>query len=261
MMRYSECSSKNPTAQKLFSLMEKKQTNLAVAADVTTAEELFQLADAVGPEICILKTHIDILYNYDHSMPQKLRNLAEKHEFLLFEDRKFADIGNTVKHQYRDGVYHISSWADIINAHPLPGPGIIEGLKEVGMPKNRALLLLAEMSSEGNLIDSNYTNAAIDMAKAHSDFVIGFISQRKLTDCENFVHMTPGVNLESKGDALGQQYNTPQAVIGERESDVMIVGRGIYQAKDPQREAARYREAGWLAYEERVSASQLTTTT
>ena len=44
---------------------------------------------------------------------------------------KFADIGKTVKHQYSGGVYKISEWAHIINAHVLPGPGIIQGLREV----------------------------------------------------------------------------------------------------------------------------------
>jgi orotidine 5'-phosphate decarboxylase subfamily 1 len=208
MLTYSQRaeSALNQTAYTLLRLMDEKQTNLSLAADVTSKKHLLELADLLGPEICVLKTHIDILEDFTPDLPHQLQMLAEKHHFLIFEDRKFADIGNTVKWQYQDGIYRISDWADITNAHILPGRGIIEGLKQVGLPKGRGLLLLAEMSSEGSLAKGSYTEQAVAWAQEHADFVIGFICQRKLTDSPAFIHMTPGVQFQIESDPLGQHY-------------------------------------------------------
>ncbi len=250
MLTYSERAKLcvNQTAKQLLQLMDDKQTNLALAADVTTKKELLQIASELGPHICVLKTHIDIIEDFDTELITELQRLSEKHDFLIFEDRKFADIGNTVKEQYQGGIYHIVDWAHITNAHTVPGPGIIQGLKEIGMFKNRGLLLLAEMSSQGTLAQGEYTQKTVQMALDNKDFVIGFITMSQLIDEPFFINFTPGVQIAKAADSLGQQYNTPANVIGKQKSDIIIVGRGIYAAPDPIAEANKYREAGWQSY-------------
>lgn len=248
--RASYCLS--PLGNRLLQTMDDKKTNLALSADVTSAQELLALADQLGPEICILKTHIDIITDFTPALTQQLRQLAYKHQFLLFEDRKFADIGNTVKNQYKGGIYHIADWADLINAHSLPGPGIISGLAEIGRKKNRGLILLAEMSSAGHLMNVDYIKQTVKMAEQFADFVIGFITQHALSADPHWIYLTPGVKLESGQDSLGQQYVTPEIAIAERGSDIIIVGRGILTAQDPLAEARAYKKSGWQAYLKRI---------
>jgi len=254
-MKYSEraklCT--NPTAIKLLNLMEEKKTNLAVDTNLTKKDDLIKLAESVGPEICILKTHIDVVEDFDMSLIEKLKELAQKHNFLIFEDRKFADTGNTVKHQYKYGMYHIADWADIVNAHTVPGPAVITGLKETGMAQGRGLLLIAEMSTEGTLAQGEYTKKSVEMALANKDFVIGFISRHKLIDDPVMIHMTPGVKLTEGTDGMGQQWITPEKIILEQGNDIIIAGRGVYQAPDPGAEAKKYRTAGWEAYQKRLN--------
>ena len=136
------------------------------------------------------------------------------------------------------------------------------------------------MSSAGNLATGEYTSAALEMARANKDFVVGFIAMGRIeerypaplprpmtkatdrgeltlecslsSDPEDWLVLTPGVGLDLKGDSLGQQYRTPHEVVFESGCDVIIVGRGIYGKGDDieamKGQAQRYREEGWKAY-------------
>ena len=112
---------KSDVAKALFKIMELKQTNLCLAADLTKADEILNLVEKTGPYICLLKTHVDIIEDFSDGFVNSLKSLAEKYNFLIMEDRKFADIGNTVGLQYSKGIFKISEWADLVTVHSLPG--------------------------------------------------------------------------------------------------------------------------------------------
>ena len=268
----------NPTAKSLLATIARKQTNLCVSVDVTTKRELLEVVAAVAPFVCLVKTHIDIVADFDHDLVAQLTAIYEKEDFLIFEDRKFADIGNTVSLQYAAGVHRIAEWSHMTNAHLVPGPGIISGLASVGVPRQRGLLLLAEMSSKGTFAQGAYTAANVKAAfEDASEFVMGFIAMHRVHEdpelvpadatpeqrAKDLLVLTPGVGLDVTGDGKGQQYRTPRQVIYESKSDVIIVGRGIYGALlaggdrteamvQVRAQAQRYRDAGWSAYLERL---------
>ncbi len=361
----------HPLSSYLLRLMELKRSNLCLSADVTNARELLSLAEKIGPSIVVLKTHYDLIVGWDYH-PQtgtgaRLATIARKHGFLIFEDRKFGDIGNTVQLQYTSGTARIIDWAHITNVNMVPGKAAVKALAEAaakwrlrlnygvrtsvtvgtplhegfdddddndnenggenggekdertgsregaplscyhydqhsgrkgsivsvnltqsyepvdsprfanGIPEGdevlfagieeppyeRGLLILAQMSSEGNFMDGRYTEACVEAAREHKGFVMGFIAQESLNSKagDDFVTMTPGCQLPAEGededaaiagDGKGQQYNTPARLVGLGGSDIIIVGRGILKADDPKTEAERYRKRAWQAYLERT---------
>ena len=74
------------------------------------------------------------------------------------------------------GVYDIRSWSDLVTAHLISGPDIVDGLQagwsDVG--RDGGVLLLAQMSSRGNLLHPNYTDEVVANGCNHPG-VFGFI--------------------------------------------------------------------------------------
>lgn len=361
----------HPLTAYLFRLMVLKSSNLCLSADVHTARDLIALADKAGPSIVVLKTHYDLISGWDYNpvtgTGARLAALARKHGFLIFEDRKFVDIGKTVQMQFTAGTARIIEWAHITNANIDAGKDMVRAMAEAAAkwkerinyevktsvtvgtpvsdhfddehehehehengdtlsrleprengvsngngngrdaearkgsivsittvtqsfepvdsprlpksttdgddnvfpgieepPMDRGLLLLAQMSTKGCLMTPEYTQACVEAARDHKEFVMGFVSQESLNSApdDNFIHITPGCKLPPEGeeenghvegDGLGQQYNTPAKLIGIRGVDIVIVGRGIIEADDPPSEAERYRRKAWTAYQARVA--------
>ena len=91
--------------------------------------------------------------------------------------RKFGDIGNTVKLQYSSPALSLpSGWAGLVTCHALPGPGVVEGLKEVAV-EGSGCVVVVEMSSQGSLTTPDYVTGTLCYTyilrqKAFINFVI-----------------------------------------------------------------------------------------
>ncbi|KAL1842298.1 hypothetical protein VTJ49DRAFT_5579 [Mycothermus thermophilus] len=174
----------HPLTRYLFRLMDLKASNLCLSADVTTARDLLSLADKVGPSIVVLKTHYDLISGWDYN-PQtgtgaKLAALARKHGFLIFEDRKFVDIGKTVQMQYTAGTARIIDWAHITNANIDAGKDMVRAMAEAAAKwKERIPYEVKTSVTVGTPVSDQFDDEDVDPA---ADRVQGDSTQQQRLD-------------------------------------------------------------------------------
>ena len=256
--RWDACD--NPMVRRYMEVACRKRSLVILAADLRTMAGLNDLIDQVGPHIAALKTHVDLVDDWTAAGWTALCTKAESHDLLIFEDRKFADIGPISRGQMA-GVYDIRSWANIVTAHGISGPDIVEGLcagwSDVG--RQGGVLLLAQMSSRGNLLGlDGYTDAMVQAGIANMG-VFGFIgngsrpaelAQLREKVGDKKLIWTPGVNVAVGDGEMGQRYGNPRDAIMVG-SDGIIVGSGIYKAEVPGEVAKTYADISWGALLER----------
>lgn len=245
--------SASPLAKRYMEVASSKQSLVCLAADRNTMAGLFSLIDEVGEHVAALKTHVDLVDDWTAESWAEFCQAAHEANLLIFEDRKFADIGKISRAQMA-GIYDIRSWSDLVTAHLISGPDVVDGLQagwsDVG--RSGGVLLLAQMSSRGNLLHPGYTNEVVEKGAAHHG-VFGFIGNgsrpaelqalRAAVGDEKMI-WTPGVNLAVGDGEMGQRYGDPtEAVMAG--SDCIIVGSGIHKADDPKQAAIAYAQASW----------------
>ncbi len=241
----------NDLTRRLTQLIHRKKSRLVLSLDVDNQKEFFKILDQTAGHIVMLKTHVDILKDFDTSFPKKLQDYAKRYNFMIFEDRKFADIGHTVRRQYREGIYKIAQWSDFVTVHGIPGEGILQGLFEDMTGK--AGFLLAKMSSKGNLMNETYTRSILEMGRQHPENVSGYIGHGQSVEAirrlknkmpKGQLLLMPGVKLQPGSDSMGQQYiSVKDAIAGG--ADLIIVGRGILSAAHIKQQAQAYQQASY----------------
>jgi uridine monophosphate synthetase len=244
-----------PMARTYMQVAFRKQSLVCLAADKRTMGELNKLLDEVGPYLAALKTHVDLIDDWSVEAWSGFCQKAKAMDLLIFEDRKFADIGKISRDQMA-GIYDIRSWADLVTAHLISGPDIVDGLQagwnDVG--RQGGVLLLAQMSSRGNLLSPDYTDTVVKSGAVHEG-VFGFIGNgsrpeelrllRKSVGDGKLI-WTPGVNLSVGDGEMGQRYGAPDEAILAG-SDCIIVGSGIHKSNTPAETAKAYAGVSWSA--------------
>lgn len=248
-------------SRRYMKIASLKKSLVCLAADRNTMAGLFDLIEDVGDYISALKTHVDLVDDWNSTEWSRFCETARNKNVLIFEDRKFADIGKITQSQM-GGIYGIKHWSDLVTAHLISGPDIIDGVQASWAEVNRTggVLLLAQMSSRGNLLTPEYTGNVISKGRAH-DGVFGFIGNgsrpdeirelREKVGPEKMI-WTPGVNISVGDGKMGQRYGCPkEAVLAG--SDCIIVGSGIHSTKNPKESAKEYAELSWNGLLERIS--------
>jgi len=191
----------------LNKFIKEKKSKLCFSADMDK-KDLFPILNIIGPYIVICKIHFDVL-NLTKNETTTLIELSSKYRFLIMEDRKLNDISSIVHKQYKN----FSKWADLITVFPNVNSFILK--------KICGALIVTTMS---NNKDFQFIEQASLLAKQNKKYVFGFITQQRIADMKDFVHMTPGISIDKKSIA-DQVYRHPKDV----DTDIFIVGRSLYE--------------------------------
>ena len=233
----------NNLGKEILNLMYEKETNLCLSLDITDKQQFLNILEETAKNICILKTHINTINDFDYQFIEDIIQIQKKYKFFIMEDGKFSDIGNTFRNQLTKGIFKINNWSDCITCHGIAGSSILQEYKDLNNENLKGIFLVAQMSNRNNLINKEYTNNIIELSK-YNNTVTGFITQKHL-GIKNYLYLTPGVSLKIKNDNKDQQYRTIEEAIIRDNCDIIIVGRGIIKSKNPELETEKYKSEGW----------------
>ena len=205
-------------------LIEKIDKKIIWAADTPTMKSLFVGLDKYASKLSILKIHIDTFPDYSHENILKLQEYKTKYGFMIWEDRKFADIGHIMKQQVKNSIYNYLDWVDLFTIHGLVGSESVGSV--IDEFDSIKWIMVGQMSSSNNLIDKQYTEACKEMYRTY-DNIVGMVCQEDLG--KDIVHIVPGISKHVTNDEQGQNYSQ---MCDKPFADFFVIGRSISKFLD-----------------------------
>lgn len=216
---------------------------LIVAMDVPNVLEGLELAKTLGDSVSFYKIGLGMLTGGGLALANELK---QEHGKRIFLDMKFFDIGATVEAAVR-GIAQFD--LDFLTVHG--DPHVVRAAREGAGGSDMKILAVTILTSldrndldascmkAGDVADLVQERASIALSNG-ADGVIASPQEaaliRALPEAHGKLIVTPGVR--PLGAALGDQkrVQTPAQAIANG-ADHVVVGRPIWQAKDPRKAA------------------------
>lgn len=236
----------NPKSEWIWKKVLERKSNLILACDFKNTRTIINMANLLGSEILGLKIHVDLITDFSLDFIMLLRKMANHMGFLLFEDRKLADIGKIAYQQMTEGTFQISSWADLVTLHSQNWVGLnkyLDQKEQSEILRLPSFLLIEQMSSD----DFIPTVESISEDLIFNKRLVGLITQNSQYQRNDVLKITPGVKLE-RSKVGDQNYRSVQEAILDQGNDIIIVGSGIldYRGDVHKKDLCRaYRTIGW----------------
>lgn len=219
---------------KLLDMIVEKKSNICVAMDYSSIDEILLMFPKIAPYVVMVKLHVDAIADCTIDKLLILKQMADDLKVLICEDRKLGDIGFTnLKYFER---WRIPEWCDFVTCLPNCGKTSLKSLDTFC-----GLIIVSTMSSNP---DPRYHKIGEEMAEDVG--AIGIVSQNGGVK-KPYLVFAPGVSLDKTKDLFGQMYQTPETKLSNG-ADVLIIGRSICGSSDPENEARKYRDVCWDAY-------------
>ena len=126
----------NLLINKLIKIISTKGTNKCIVLDYTNFYDIIDFIKYNHFRFCVLKIHADIIVNFTYNKGIELKQLAHKHNFLIFEGKYFNYEKNIFLNELTNN-YKYYEWVDIISIGINHHEEVFNTIKYINLTHNK----------------------------------------------------------------------------------------------------------------------------